>query len=235
MNRLQKVMAHAGVASRRKCEKIIAEGRVTVNDEKITTPGYKVSATDEVCVDGKVISGEKLVYYVLNKPVGVISSAQDQFDRLTVTDLITETDKRIYPVGRLDYDTTGVLLLTNDGELTNHLLHPRNELVKQYEARVTGIPSKSALKRLEKGVVIDGHLTAPAKVSLLKTYPDNADSLIRLAIHEGRYHQVKLMLAAINHPVKSLHRVAFGPISDKNLKIGAYRKLSEQEVKTLKA
>lgn len=234
MDRLQKVMAHAGVASRRKSEGIIEAGRVRVNGKPVTTLGFKVSDTDEITVDGKKIRAEKHVYYLLNKPRQVISSADDQFDRKTVVDLIKDTNLRIYPIGRLDYDTSGVLLLTNDGELANKLTHPSYEINKVYQATVTGVPTSEEIMALEKGVRIGEDITAPAKAKVSNINKEKNQSVITLTIHEGKYHQVKLMIDAIGYKVINLHRVAFGPITDKNLKMGQYRQLTNDELNQLK-
>lgn len=234
MDRLQKVMAHAGVASRRKSETIIEAGRVKVNGKTVTTLGFKVSDADEITVDGKKIRAEKHVYYLLNKPRQVISSADDQFNRKTVVDLIKDTKLRIYPIGRLDYDTSGVLLLTNDGELANKLTHPSYEIDKIYQATVIGVPTSEEIAALEKGVRIGDDITAPGRAKVSNVNKEKNQSVITLTIHEGKYHQVKLMIEAIGHKVISLHRTAFGPITDKNLRMGQYRKLTSDELNQLK-
>ncbi|MHA8137927.1 pseudouridine synthase [Lactobacillaceae bacterium Scapto_B20] len=234
--RLQKVMAKAGVASRRKSEAIIAAGRVKINGQVVTELGTKVKASDEVKVDEVPISREQPVYYLLYKPRQVISTVDDEKDRKTVMDYFPEVSERIYPVGRLDYDTAGLLLMTNDGDLDNRLTHPKYEINKVYVAKVTGMPSNEELKRLRLGVVIDGKKTAPAKTKVLET-PNNyqvKNAVIQLTIHEGRNHEVKKMFEAIGHPVKKLSRVQYGFLTLGNLKPGEYRPLKKVEVDRLR-
>lgn len=233
MERLQKVLAHAGVASRRQSEKMIKAGRVKVNGEVITELGTKVNDDDIIAVDGKSIESEKKVYILLHKPPRTISSVSDPQGRLTVVDWIGRAVKeRIYPVGRLDYDTTGALLLTNDGQLTNELLHPRFEFPKIYRATIKGRLTLDQVSRLEEGLMIDGWRTSPAKVSILEENVDQ--SVVDLTIHEGRKHQVKKMMMAVNHPVKRLHRTHFGPLTVTDLDVGQWRYLSLEEIKALK-
>ncbi|MEJ6400668.1 pseudouridine synthase [Nicoliella lavandulae] len=233
--RLQKVMAKAGVASRRKSEAIIAAGRVKVNGKVVTELGTKVKNSDEVKVDEVPISREQPVYYLLYKPRQVVSTVSDEKNRKTVMDYFPEVSERIYPVGRLDYDTAGLLLMTNDGDLDNRLTHPKYEINKVYVAKVTGMPSNEEMKRLRLGVVIDGKKTAPAKTKVLET-PNNyqvKNAVIQLTIHEGRNHEVKKMFEAIGHPVKKLNRVQYGFLTLGNLKPGEYRPLKKVEVDRL--
>ncbi|MFQ9705819.1 MAG: pseudouridine synthase [Limosilactobacillus pontis] len=236
MERLQKVMAAAGVASRRACEKMISAGRVQVNGKTVTVLGTKVGRHDKVEVDGVPIHRETAVYYLLNKPRGVISSAHDDKGRKTVVDILheDEVEERVYPVGRLDYDTTGILLLTNDGALANKLMHPRFEVAKTYVAKVKGIVTNDELKRLRLGVRIDGHKTKPAKTRLKETDRHRQTSLVQLTIHEGRYHQVKRMFEAIGHPVIKLHRETYGFLNLRGLQSGEFRELRPEEVTKLK-
>lgn len=237
MERLQKVMAEAGVASRRASEKLIQTGHVQVNGQTVTTLGTKVGRHDDVQVDGVPIHREQHVYYLLNKPRGVISSAHDEKGRKTVVDLLHEDEEvteRIYPVGRLDYDTTGILLLTNDGDLANRLMHPKFEVAKTYVAKVRGIVTNDDLKRLRLGVRIDGHKTKPAKTRLKETDRHKQTSLVQLTIHEGRYHQVKRMLEAVGHPVIKLHRETYGFLNLQGLQSGEFRELRPEEVTKLK-
>lgn len=212
MERLQKVMAEAGVASRRASEKLIATGHVQVNGQTVTTLGTKVTAKDKIEVDGVPLHREKQVYYLLNKPRGVISSAHDEKGRRTVVDILREDEieERIYPVGRLDYDTTGLLLLTNDGALANKMMHPKFAVDKTYVAKVKGLISNDDLKQLRTGVKVDGRRTKPAKTRLKGTDREKKTSIVQLTIHEGHYHQVKRMLAAVGHPVIKLHRESYG-------------------------
>ncbi len=235
MERLQKVIAQTGFCSRRKAEELISTGHVSVNGEKITNMGVKVNYDDNIVIDGNTLDlKEDKVYYVLNKPRGIITSTKDEKNRKTVVDLINE-EKRIYPVGRLDYDTTGILLLTNDGELTNLLIHPSNNIEKVYIAKVEGIPTKEELRTLASGVIIDGRKTSRAKVKLKKLDKKNNTSVIELIIHEGRNHQVKKMIEKIGYHVIKLRRDSFAFLTVNDLKSGEYRKLSVKEVKQLYA
>lgn len=236
MERLQKVMAEAGVASRRASEKLIVAGRVTVNGETVKTLGTKVSTKDRVEVDGVPLHREKHVYYLLNKPRGVISSAHDEKGRRTVVDILKddEVEERVYPVGRLDYDTTGILLLTNDGTLANKLMHPKFEVAKTYIAKVKGLVSNNELKQLRLGVKIDGRRTKPAKTRLKETDRVKKTSIVQLTIHEGHYHQVKRMFEAVGHPVLKLHRESYGFLNLQGVQPGDYRELRPEEVKKLK-
>ncbi|KRM35350.1 pseudouridine synthase b, ribosomal large subunit [Limosilactobacillus pontis DSM 8475] len=229
-------MAAAGVASRRASEKLIAAGRVQVNGETVTALGTKVGHRDKVEVDGVPINREPHVYYLLNKPRGVISSAHDDKGRKTVVDILheDEVEERIYPVGRLDYDTTGILLLTNDGALANKLMHPRFEVAKTYVAKVKGIVTNDELKRLRLGVRIDGRKTKPAKTRLKEVDRHQQTSLVQLTIHEGRYHQVKRMFEAVGHPVLKLHRETYGFLNLQGLQSGEFRELRPTEVTKLK-
>lgn len=235
MERLQKVMAEAGVASRRVSEKLIATGHVQVNGQTVTTLGTKVTAKDKIEVDGIPLHREKQVYYLLNKPRGVISSAHDEKGRRTVVDILREDEieERIYPVGRLDYDTTGLLLLTNDGTLANKMMHPKFAVDKTYVAKVKGLISNDDLKQLRTGVKVDGRRTKPAKTRLKGTDREKKTSIVQLTIHEGHYHQVKRMLAAVGHPVIKLHRESYGFLNLQGVQPGDYRELRPEEVKRL--
>ena len=235
MERLQKVMAEAGVASRRASEKLIATGHVQVNGQTVTTLGTKVTAKDKIEVDGVPLHREKQVYYLLNKPRGVISSAHDEKGRRTVVDILREDEieERIYPVGRLDYDTTGLLLLTNDGALANKMMHPKFAVDKTYVAKVKGLISNDDLKQLRTGVKVDGRRTKPAKTRLKGTDREKKTSIVQLTIHEGHYHQVKRMLAAVGHPAIKLHRESYGFLNLQGVQPGDYRELRPEEVKRL--
>lgn len=235
MERLQKVMAEAGVASRRASEKLIATGHVQVNGQTVTTLGTKVTAKDKIEVDGIPLHREKQVCYLLNKPRGVISSAHDEKGRRTVVDILREDEieERIYPVGRLDYDTTGLLLLTNDGTLANKMMHPKFAVDKTYVAKVKGLISNDDLKQLRTGVKVDGRRTKPAKTRLKGTDREKKTSIVQLTIHEGHYHQVKRMLAAVGHPVIKLHRESYGFLNLQGVQPGDYRELRPEEVKRL--
>lgn len=234
MERVQKVISNLGYASRREAEKLILEGKVYINDQKAML-GDKVSSSDVLKINGVVLDKTKAndkVYYLLNKPRGVISSVSDEKNRKTVVSLI-ETDKRIYPIGRLDYDTTGVLLLTNDGELTNLLTHPSNNIQKVYLAKIEGIITGSDIFKLKNGLVIDNKKTSKCRVKLKKYDTKTNTSLVELTIHEGRNHQVKKMFEAIGYNVIKLTRIKFAFLDTKNLKSGEYRILTPKEVKKL--
>ena len=233
MERLQKVIAQAGVCSRRKAEVLISEGKVKVNGQVVTTLGTTVSEDDKIYVDGKLLKSESKAYYVLNKARNTISSVSDEKGRKTVLDGL-EISKRVYPVGRLDFDTPGVLLLTNDGELANALLHPSNEINKVYIATVEGTISDEDLAKLENGVVVDGKATSHCEAERTKVNKEKNKTIVKLTIHEGRNHQVKKMFEAINKKVLKLHRDEFAGISSRGLYEGQCRKLTFEEVKNLK-
>ena len=232
--RLQKVIAQSGYTSRRKAEELIQQGKVTVNGEVVTVLGTKVTKKDTICVNGKIINKEDKVYYVLNKPRGVVSAVSDDKGRKTVVDLI-KTTKRIYPVGRLDYDTTGLIILTNDGELTNFLIHPKNNIEKVYIAKIKGLITKEHLKALCGGVIIDGKKTGKAKAKIIRLDKKTNTSVVELIIHEGRNHQVKKMFEAIGYNVLKLKRESVAFLTLDGLKSGDYRELSIKEVKMLYA
>jgi pseudouridine synthase len=234
MTRLQKVLAHAGIASRREAEKIILSGRVKVDGKVITELGTRVDPEKNcIEVDNKPISrAEKKGYYLLNKPKGYVTTMKDPRGRLTVNDLLKDIDERVYPVGRLDYDTTGVLIITNDGELANALAHPKKEIEKCYHALVRGTPSNEALKMLREGVQLEDGKTAPAKVRVLEIKENK--SCLEIIIHEGKNRQVKRMCEAIQHKVLRLKRTRFGPLELGDLRAGKLRELTANEIKTLK-
>ena len=234
MERLQKVIAHSGVASRRKAEELIVEGRVTVNGEVVKTLGVKVGPNDKVEVNGVPLQGEAPVYYMLNKPRGVISAASDDKNRRVVTDYFPHVPERIYPIGRLDYDTSGLLLLTNDGEFANLLMHPKNEVDKVYVAKVKGIPFREQLKKLQYGIKLQDGMTAPAKVKVISTDKKKETAIIQITIHEGRNRQVRRMFEAIGHPVLKLKREQYGFLTLKGLATGDARELTPHEVKQLR-
>ncbi len=232
MERLQKVIANAGYCSRRKAEEEIIKGHVMVNGEVVRKMGVLVSPTDEIIVNGTLIKKDSKEYVLLNKPRGVVTTTSDDKNRKTVLDFI-DTDKRLYPVGRLDYDTTGALLLTNDGELANLLMHPRNQIDKVYIAKVKGILTGEAIYRLKNGVMIDGKKTAKAKVKLRRVDKKNQTSMVELVIHEGRNHQVKRMFEALGYDVLKLKRERIAFLDVDHLKSGEYRYLNPKEVKKL--
>ncbi|KRN02565.1 16S rRNA pseudouridylate synthase [Levilactobacillus senmaizukei DSM 21775 = NBRC 103853] len=234
MERLQKVLAHDGVASRRQSEKLIMSGRVRVNGTVVTELGTKVGVHDEILVDNVPVSTETPVYIMLYKPRGVISTANDDKGRQTVVDLLENVPQRVYPVGRLDYDTDGLLLLTNDGELANRLTHPKYEVEKTYIARVTGIPTNDTLRQLRQGMTIDGETYAPAKSKLLSVDDKKHTAIVQLVIHEGKNHQVKKMLSGVGYPVEKLKREQYGFLTLKGLNAGEARYLKPAEVQELK-
>ncbi len=233
MERLQKVMAHAGVASRRESEKLITAGRVKVNGLVVRELGLKVSNSDRIEVDEVPIYKEEPVYYVFYKPTGVISAVKDDKGRKVVTDFFPGIEQRIYPVGRLDYNTSGLLLLTNDGEFANTLMHPRYEINKVYVAKVEGIITGDERKQLERGVEIDGVKTAPAQAKILSVDKDKKTTIIEMIIHEGRNRQVRKMLEAVGHPVTKLKRERYGFLDLKGLKPGDSRTLLKHEIEEL--
>lgn len=233
MERLQKVIANSGYTSRRNAEKLIIEGRVSVNGEIISELGTKVNPFDVILIDGVEISkDEKKVYYLLNKPRGVISSVTDDKDRKTVVDLI-DTDQRIYPIGRLDYNTTGIILLTNDGDFANHLMHPKNNIKKTYLAKIEGILSRDDIIALKKGIVIDGRRVDTSNFKVRKKDIEKNNSLVEITIVEGRNHIVKNIFASLKHDVIKLTRTHYAFLSVDNLKSGEYRELTLKEVKKL--
>jgi 23S rRNA pseudouridine2605 synthase len=234
MERLQKVMAQAGIASRRKSEELIKDGRVKVNGKVVTELGLKVSSSDKVEVNGIQIEKEEPVYFLLYKPRGVISSVNDEKGRKVVTDFFQHFKERIFPVGRLDYDTSGLLVLTNDGEFANLLMHPKNEIDKVYVAKVKGIPSKENLRKLEKGIRLEDGKTAPARVNLLSADNKKQSAIVEITIHEGRNRQVRRMFEAIGHDVLKLKRERYAFLTLNGLKTGDARELTPHEVKSLR-
>src|SRR5687768_7272131 len=234
MERLQKILSQAGIASRRAAEKLIAEGRVSVNGTTVREMGTKAdAAADDIRVDGRRIkAAQTLRYILLNKPAGYVTTRSDPQRRPTVIDLLRGVREYVYPVGRLDYDTEGLLLLTNDGDLAARLTHPRHGVERTYEARVAGMPDQDAVDRLRKGIPLDGKRTLPADVVLLNK--SGREGLLLITIREGRNRQVRRMCEAVGHPVDKLKRVKIRPLSDKTLRRGEWRELTPAEVKTLK-
>lgn len=232
MERLQKVIANAGVCSRRKAEELIKTGHVTVNGSLVTEMGVTVKGTDNINVDGVKIKYSNKEYLLLNKPRAVITSTKDPEGRKTVLDCV-DTDKRLYPVGRLDYDTTGLVILTNDGELMNLLTHPKNEVDKVYIAKIEGILTKEDVRALEKGISVGRIKYGKAKVHMKKVDKRNNTCVIELIIHEGKNHEIKNMLESIHHEVIRLHRERIAFLDCTGLNSGDYRELSIHEVKKL--
>jgi len=231
--RLQKYLAACGVASRRKCEEIIGAGRVMVNGTVVAAQGVQVSPGDEVRLDGEMVMPEQTFHYVLyHKPFGEVSTASDDRGRPTVLDKFRDFGARLYPVGRLDFDSEGLLLLTNDGELTQKLLHPSHEVEKAYLARISGDVKAADVRRLAEGVPIDGRMTSRAQVRVVRRTA--TETVLLVTIHEGRNRQVRRMMQAVGHDVLALRRVRFGPLSLGDVKRGAWRRLTEEEVGRLK-
>ncbi len=233
MMRLQKFLAVCGVASRRKAEEIIASGRVSVNGKTITEMGFVVDEEkDSVMLDGaKVRPEERKRYIILNKPKGYITSMADQFDRPDITTLISEVKERVYPIGRLDYDTEGLLILTNDGEFANSLAHPKKNIDKVYIAKIKGVFNEEIADKLRSGVMVDGKMTSPAKVTVFSC--EGNVSEVRVAIHEGRNRQVRKMFEAVSCRVVDLKRTAIGNFMLGNLPKGAWRDFTEAELKLI--
>jgi len=232
--RLAKYLAQAGLTSRRHAEQLIKNGEITVNGHLVTEMGTQVEpGADVIAYQGRKIGNKpRMVYVLLNKPAGFICSVNDPQGRPTVLSLLKDIEERIYPVGRLDYDTSGLLLLSNDGEFTNLMIHPRYKIIKTYEAQVKGRVSQAELDRMCRGLLLEDGMTAPAQVKLL--FQDETSSLLEISIHEGRKRQIKRMCAAINHPVLNLKRIQLAFLSLQDIEEGKYRLLSSQEVEALK-
>ena len=233
MERLQKVIANLGYCSRRKAEELISEGKVSVNGNVVKELGTKVKTSDTIEVEGNILDNNKnYEYYILNKPRGVVTTTHDEHDRKTVVDLI-DTNTRIYPVGRLDYDTTGLLLLTNDGVLANKLMHPSSKIDKTYIAKIEGMISPISIKKLRSGVIIDGYKTRPARVKVKSVNKKTNKSIVEITISEGKNHQVKKMFEVVGHHVEKLKREKYAIFDIRDLKVGDYRKLTFKEVSIL--
>lgn len=228
---MQKYLARAGAASRRKCEELIAAGRITVNGETVTEMGVKVGPDDEVRLDGSPVRPESLEYYLLNKPAGVVSTVDDPQGRRTVVSFIPSR-ARLFPVGRLDFDTTGLIILTNDGELANTLMHPRHGVDKAYLAEVEGVIGEERLGRLRRGIRLEDGLTAPAEARIIAIHRTTTE--VELVIHQGRKRQVRRMLEVVGHPAIRLHRHRYAMLDDAGLKPGRFRSLTNAEVKALR-
>ena len=232
MERLQKIIALSGYASRRKAEDLIKAGKVMVNGKVVRELGTKASFSDDIIIDGKKIEKEEKEYYIFNKPRGVITSTSDDKGRKVVTDYF-ETNKRLYPVGRLDYDTTGLLILTNDGELANLIMHPRNEIEKQYIAKLEGIIKGEEINKLKNGIVLDGTKCIPKRVKLREFDKKTNTSIVEIVICEGKNHEVKRLFESVSFNVLKLKRERIGFLTLGKLKSGEYRKLNPKEVKQL--
>ncbi len=231
--RINKYIAQAGICSRRKADELIANGNVKINGAVLKEAGYEVTDGDKVEVNGTQISAKQKAEYVLiNKPLGMVTTVSDDKERLTVMDVVADIDARLFPVGRLDYNTSGALIMTNDGEMAYRLTHPKHEVYKTYRARVAGILSNEKAARLRKGVDIGGFVTSPAKVNIIKGTQHS--TIVEISIHEGKNRQVRKMFAAVGNPVQELERIAIGEIRLGHLKPGHYRKLTREEVEYLK-
>ncbi|WP_300562443.1 pseudouridine synthase [Companilactobacillus sp.] len=233
--RLQKAMSDAGIASRRKSEQMIADGEVSVNGKIVREMGVKVDNHDKIEVNGVPLRSEKKRYILMYKPRGVISAVKDDKDRKVITDFLKEdVPERVYPIGRLDYDTSGLILLTNDGEFANQLMHPRYHVDKTYVAKIEGQLTTEEIKQLEGGIKFKDYTSAPAKVRVLSKDTKKNSSLVRLTIHEGHNHQVKNMFEHVKHPVEKLSRERYDFLTLDGLVSGKYRNLTRQEVALLK-
>ncbi len=233
MERLQKLIAESGYCSRRKAEELIKQGKVRLNGKKVLELGTKASFGDEILVEGNLIEYQEKEYYLFYKPRGVVCTTKDDKGRKTVLDFFDDVTKRIYPVGRLDYDTTGVLLLTNDGEFANLMMHPKSKIDKYYVAKVKGIITGDEVKTLKRGVKLDNKTVYPSRVKLKKLDKKNMTSIIEITIHDGINHEVKRLMESIGHEVIKLKREAFGFLNLSGLKSGKKRSLTSKEVKQL--
>ena len=232
MERLQKYISESGLTSRRKAEELIKQGKVMVDGKVVTLLGTKVSGKEEIIVDNVLLKKDDKVYYLLNKPRGVVTTVKDDKERKTVVDLI-ETKKRIYPIGRLDYDTTGVLLLTNDGSFANMLMHPKSNIEKVYVAKLNGILSKDSINTLLKGVKIDNYIIKPDRIKVKKIDKDKNTCYVMVSIHDGKNHEIKNMFQSVGYLVDKLTRERYGFLTVDKLKSGEYRKLTIKEVHDL--
>lgn len=232
MERLQKIIAESGYASRRKAEELIKKGKVIVNGKVVTELGTKASFGDDILVEGKKIEKEEKEYYIFNKPRGVITSTSDDKGRKVVTDYFN-SNKRLFPVGRLDYDTTGLLIVTNDGELSNLITHPKNEIEKVYVAKIEGIIKGTEINKLKSGIVLDGVKCIPKRVKLKSFDKKSNSSIVEITITEGKNHEVKRLFESVGFSVSKLKRERVAFLSLGNLKSGEYRKLNPKEVKQL--
>lgn len=227
--RINKYIANSGIASRRKADELIKAGKVKVNGKVMSQPGYDVADSDEVLVEGKPVqSTENKVYYAMNKPLGVITSVNDDRGRMTVVDIISDVEERVFPVGRLDYNTSGLLLLTNDGDFANRIMHPGHRMDKTYRVRVAGNISKMKISVLRAGVRLGKFKTAPARVDVITW--NRHSMILEVTIHEGKNRQIRRMFEAVGYPVQELERISIGNMKLGHLKPGQYRKLSRREL-----
>ena len=232
--RLQKVIAASGYTSRRKAEELIQQGKVTVNGEVVTVLGTKVTKKDRICVNGTYINKEEKVYYLFYKPEKCVCTMKDEHDRTCVADYFKDINERVYPVGRLDYDTTGALFMTNDGEFANLIMHPSSHLDKVYEVSVKGILTKQEKSQLEKGIYLEGVKTLPCQIAVTGMDEEHGTTMLMIRLVEGKNRQIKKMFEEVDHPVKRLRRIMIGPIDLKGLRPGEYRRLKPHEVNVLR-
>ena len=231
--RINKYIAQAGIASRRKADQLIESGNVKINGAVMREPGYDVKEGDKVVVNGRLIEKkQKLIYVLVNKPMGMVTTASDDKDRATVMDIVNDIDERLFPVGRLDYNTTGALIMTNDGDLTYRVTHPKHELGKTYRVLVKGVLSDERARKLRNGVDIGGYVTGKAKVKIIKG--GAGSTVVEITIHQGKNPPVRKMFAAVGNPVQELERIAIGEIRLGHLRPGHYRKLTREEIEYLK-
>ena len=233
MERLQKLIAESGYTSRRKAEELIKEGKVKVNGKIVKELGTKASFGDEILVEGNLIEYEEKEYFLFYKPRSVLSTTKDDKGRKTVLDYFDDVEKRIYPVGRLDYDTTGILLLTNDGEFANILMHPSNKIDKVYLAKIDGIITGEAINNLKDGIMLDGVRVIPSRVKLKKVNQENNTSMVEITIHEGKNHEVKRLFEAVGFRVDKLTRKSIGIFNLEGISSGEYRPLTHKEVQII--
>lgn len=231
--RINKYIAQSGLCSRRKADELITNGNVKVNGAVLKEPGYEVCDGDRVEVNGRTVeSKQKLEYVLINKPLGMVTTVSDDKERLTVMDVVKDIDARLFPVGRLDYNTSGALIMTNDGELAYRLTHPKHEVYKTYRVRVSGILSNEKAAKLRKGIDIGGFVTSRARVNIIRG--NQHSTIVEISIHEGKNRQVRRMFKAVGNPVQELERIAIGDIRLGHLKPGHYRKLTREEIEYLK-
>ena len=232
--RLQKVIAQSGYTSRRKAEELIQQGKVTVNGEVVTVLGTKVTKKDTICVNGKLINKEDKVYYLFYKPEKCVCTMSDEHDRTCVADYFADSNERVYPVGRLDYDTTGALFMTNDGEFANLIMHTSSHLEKVYEVSVKGLLTKAEKNQLERGIYLEGVKTLPCEIAITGNDEEHGTTMLMIRLVEGKNRQIKKMFEEVGHPVKRLRRIMIGPIDLKGLTPGTYRRLKPHEVNVLR-
>ena len=229
--RINKYIQLSGLASRRKADELVKNGNVKVNGRVMDSVGYDVKDDDRVSVNGVDIKFEKLSYYLLNKPYGVVTTLHDELDRMTVVDLMDDVEVRLFPVGRLDYNTTGALIMTNDGDLSYHITHPKHEIFKTYKALVNGVFTEEKARKLRRGIKLEKYTTKPAKIKILKG--EKGNTLVEVSISEGKNHEVREMFKAVGNPVMELERVSIGNVRLGRLLPGHYRKLTREEIEYL--